>query len=74
MEIAITLPEKFDIPLAFQSGKCDNTRALSLLVRDASVMGFMSGGMVSGTVSEVFCNDLWNDGVYIRTGLGVIVK
>ena len=30
MKIAITPPEKFDILLAFQSGKCDNAYALLL--------------------------------------------
>ena len=60
MEIAITLPEKFDIPLAFQSGKCDNIHATLLLVRDESVMGFVSGGMVAGSVSEGFCNYLYS--------------
>ncbi len=49
---------KFDVPLAFQSGKCDNVFATLLLVRDVSVMGFMSGGMVAGSVSEGFCNYL----------------
>ena len=40
------------ILLAFQSGKCDNVSALLLLVRDGAVMGFMSRGMVAGSVSE----------------------
>ena len=57
VKIVIT-HEKFDIMLAFQSGKCDNVHALLLLVRDGSVMGFMSGGMVAGSVSEVFCSCL----------------
>ena len=58
MKTTITHPEKFDILLAFQSGKCDNVYALLLLVRDGSVMGFMSGGMVADSVSEGFCNYL----------------
>ena len=58
MKIAITPPEKSDIPLALQTGKCNNILALLLLVRDAAVMGFMSGGMVADTASEGFCNYL----------------
>ena len=53
------LPRKFGIPHALRSEKCDNILALLLLVRDASVTGFMSGGMVSDTVSEGFCNYLY---------------
>ncbi len=49
---------KIDIPLAFQSDRCDNTCVLFLLVYDASVTGFMSGGMVGGTVLEVLGNYL----------------
>ena len=44
--------------LAFLPDKCDNAHAMFFLVRDASVMGFMSGGMVIGTVSEGVCNCL----------------
>ena len=57
-------PEKSDIPLALRTEKCNNILALLLLVRDASVMGFMSGGMVADTASEGFCNYLY----YIRSG------
>ena len=61
MKIAITPPpEKSDIPLALRTEKCNNILALLLLVRDASVMGFMSGGMVADTASEGFCNYLYN--------------
>ena len=52
-------PEKSDIPLALRTEKCNNILALLLLVRDASVMGFMSGGMVADTASEGFCNYLF---------------
>ena len=51
-------PEKSDIPLALRTEKCNNILALLLLVRDASVVGFMSGGMVADTASEGFCNYL----------------
>ena len=61
MKIAITTPpEKSDIPLALRTEKCNNILALLLLVRDASVMGFMSGGMVADTASEGFCNYLYS--------------
>ena len=58
MKIAITPPEESDIPLALRTEKCNNIIGLLLLVRDASVMGFMSGGMVADTASEGFCNYL----------------
>ena len=57
-KISLTPPKKFDIPLALRTEKCNNILALLLLVRDASVMGFMSGGMVADTASEGFCNYL----------------
>ncbi len=40
--------------LALQSKKCNNILAFLPSVRDVSVMGFMSGGMGIGTVSEFF--------------------
>ena len=57
MKIAITPPKNPTFRL-----RSERKNAIiflhCFLVRDASVMGFMSGGMVADTASEGFCNYL----------------
>ena len=47
-------PRKFNLPLAYGLDKCNNGRIRFLVAQGVTVAGFMSGGMVIGTVPEVF--------------------